>query len=283
MLSRVRCPAQRVVSAFKTGRSFSTGGDGGSSKPSRGKVIAATIIYALGGAFIGYYYFESTGQNGDKNIASAPADHFKLADPQGQITDRVFFDISIDGAESERVVIGLYGKDCPNTVKNFATISAGTETSRITGLPLRYEGTKFHRIIPSFMIQGGDFTRGDGTGGESIFGGTFKDEAFQFKHTGLGVLSMANRGKDTNSSQFFICTKPASWLDGKHVVFGQVLNGAGTLRRIEAKGSRSGTVSGEVKIVKCGVLPPLEETLSANAPASEHLDETGRRSDRIMK
>ena len=133
------------------------------------------------------------------------------------------------------------------------------------------------------MLQCGDFTRGDGTGGESIYGGMFKDEAFKYKHTGLGVLSMANRGKDTNSSQFFICTAPTSWLDGKHVVFGQVLHGATTLRKVEACGSRSGSVSGEVKIVKCGVLPDVASSKGATAPDKEDLDETGRAIERIMK
>jgi peptidylprolyl isomerase len=241
----------------------------------------AVGLYLLGGAFVGYYFYkgDTIGAVG----SGAKRDYYKLADVQGVVTDRVFMDVSIGGSEPERIVIGLYGKECPNTVKNFATIAAGTATSATTGKPLRYEGSKFHRIIPSFMIQGGDITRGDGTGGESIFGGAFKDESFELKHTGLGILSMANRGKDTNSSQFFLCTNVASWLDGKHVVFGQVLHGAGTLRRMETKGSRSGAVDGEVKIVKCGVLPPLEQSTAANAPAEEHLDETGRRSDRIMK
>lgn len=121
------------------------------------------------------------------------------------------------------------------------------------------------------------------TGGESIYGGAFKDEEFTHKHAGLGVLSMANRGKDTNTSQFFICLNPTAWLDGKHIVFGQVLHGGPLLRKIETMGSRSGSVSGEVKIVKCGVLPDLPSSKGANTPESEELDETGRRIDRIMK
>ncbi|KAJ1395388.1 peptidyl-prolyl cis-trans isomerase CYP19-3 [Ochromonadaceae sp. CCMP2298] len=193
-------------------------------------------------------------------------------------------DIIIGSAQPERIVIGLYGKASPNTAKNFSTLCRGGTKSKISGIPLSYEGTKFHRVIPNFMLQSGDFTRGDGTGGESIFGRSFKDEAFTYKHMGLGVLSMANRGKDTNSSQFFITTAQTPWLDGRHVVFGQVLHGAPTLRKIEACGSRSGGLSEQVRIVQCGVLPDLSDSISANAPTTpELLDETGRKFDRIMK
>mmetsp|Transcript_49321 Transcript_49321/g.97551 ORF Transcript_49321/g.97551 Transcript_49321/m.97551 type:complete len:278 (+) Transcript_49321:37-870(+) len=250
-------------------------------KPPKSMVALATFLYGVCGVGIGMYYFETMDNNNP--VAAISHDYFQLAEPQGVITDRVYFDVSLDGSESERVVIGMYGNECPNTVKNFKTLALGDTTSSVTGRRLSYEGSKFHRIIPTFMIQGGDFTTGDGTGGESIFGKTFEDESFQYKHTGLGVLSMANRGRNTNGSQFFLCTGPAAWLDGKHVVFGQVLHGGSTLRRMEERGSRSGAVRGEVKIVKCGVLPPLEATASANAPANEDLDETGRRSDRIMK
>lgn len=134
------------------------------------------------------------------------------------------------------------------------------------------------------MIQGGDFVRGDGTGGESIYGRSFPDESFKYKHKGFGVMSMANRGPDTNSSQFFLCLKEAPWLDGRHVVFGQVMNGAAVLRNIEAHGSRGGTPSATIQIVNCGKLPPIEDTIAFNEPTnSEELDETGRRIDRIMK
>merc|ERR1719454_1490272 len=122
------------------------------------------------------------------------------------------------------------------------------------GKPLHFKGSSFHRVIPNFMLQGGDFTNGDGTGGESIYGEKFKDENFKLKHTGGGVLSMANAGKDTNGSQFFICTVKTSWLDGRHVVFGQVSAGMDVVKTIEGVGSQSGSTSKTVTIHDSGEL-----------------------------
>merc|ERR1712127_1014858 len=123
-----------------------------------------------------------------------------------------------------------------------------------SGKPLHFESSAFHRVIPGFMCQGGDFTRGNGTGGESIYGEKFRDENFKHKHTGPGVLSMANAGPNTNGSQFFLCTAKTSHLDGKHVVFGQVVEGYDVVQRIEAVGSSGGKTSKQVIISDCGQL-----------------------------
>jgi len=171
-----------------------------------------------------------------------------------KVTDKVFFDITIDDVPAGTIVIGLYGGTVPKTVANFKALATGEKGMGEQGHPLHYKGSSFHRIIPNFMIQGGDFTNGDGTGGESIYGEQFEDENFKLRHTKPGILSMANAGEDTNGSQFFITTAKTSWLDGKHVVFGEVLEGMDVVSKIESVGSRDGTPSEEVVISDCGVL-----------------------------
>lgn len=165
---------------------------------------------------------------------------------------KVFFDILIGKAKAGRIVMELFSDAVPKTAENFRSLCTGEKGIGRAGKPLHYKGSAFHRIIPDFMCQGGDFTRGNGTGGESIYGEKFEDENFTKKHTGPGILSMANSGPGTNGSQFFICTSKTSWLDGKHVVFGKVVDGYSVVQAMEKVGSQSGKTSSTVSIGDCG-------------------------------
>ncbi|EDV28333.1 uncharacterized protein TRIADDRAFT_21784 [Trichoplax adhaerens] len=174
---------------------------------------------------------------------------------------RCFFDIEINKVPAGRIIFELFADDCPITCENFRALCTGEKgAGKTTYKPLHYKDTPFHRIIKGFMIQGGDFTSGDGTGGESIYGGTFNDENLTLKHEDSFLLSMANRGKNTNGSQFFVTTNPAPHLDGIHVVFGRVIRGQDIVTQIENQRVDSNHRShADVRIVNCGELVLLKK------------------------
>ena len=173
-------------------------------------------------------------------------------DPRkAQVCEKVYMDVEIGGEKEGRLVIGLFSDMLPRTCENFRSLCEGFKTS--DGKTISYRDTPFHRVIRGFMAQGGDVTEGNGTGGLSIYGEQFEDEKFQYAHV-RGAISMANRGPGTNSSQFFICMSAAPHLNGKHVVFGRLLEGEEVLDRIESFGSSQGTPKQDIRIVDCGVL-----------------------------
>jgi cyclophilin family peptidyl-prolyl cis-trans isomerase len=162
---------------------------------------------------------------------------------------KVAMDVTIGGEPAGTIEAELFADVVPKTAENFRVLCSGEQ-----GEDMRYAGSPYHRIIPGFMIQGGDFTNGNGTGGKSIYGEKFADENFELKHTEAGLLSMANAGPNTNGSQFFITVAPTPWLDGRHVVFGKVTSGMDVVEAMEEQGSRQGRTKSEVMMSDCRVL-----------------------------
>ena len=213
-------------------------------------------------------YTPAMGASASKDdITSKASQPVQYAPPLGAPagdSPRVFFDIALDrygeGTKLGRIVIELKADVAPKTAENYRQLCLAPEGEG-------FANSRFHRIIPQFMCQGGDFTDDNGRGGRSIYGRTFDDENFTLKHTGSGILSMANAGPNTNGSQFFICTEATPWLDGKHTVFGQVIEGMNVVRAMEACGSRSGEPSFDVMIKACGELPSLNAARSTTEAA----------------
>eukprot|EP00928_Gymnodinium_smaydae_P048709 TRINITY_DN3260_c0_g1_i1.p1 TRINITY_DN3260_c0_g1~~TRINITY_DN3260_c0_g1_i1.p1 ORF type:complete len:243 (-),score=47.95 TRINITY_DN3260_c0_g1_i1:34-762(-) len=206
--------------------------------------------------------------------SSSLATAFVSPDAGGRrVTSRVFLDLQANGKQMGRVTFGLFGEELPKTVANFEHLAKCDVPPR-NGTEMCYRGSRLHRIIPGFMLQGGDFTNGNGTGGMSIYGRNFPDETgasgekFPFHHDRPYLLSMANAGPDTNGSQFFITTAKTPWLDGHHTVLGEVQSGEKVVKAIEAMGSPSGEVNADVRIVDSGLLPAGDGNTDALAGAS---------------
>ncbi|TFK35146.1 cyclophilin A [Crucibulum laeve] len=172
---------------------------------------------------------------------------FTTAASAGKNMSNVFFDIAINAKPAGRIVFKLYDETVPKTARNFRELATGQHG-------FGYAGSSFHRIIPKFMLQGGDFTRHNGTGGKSIYGEKFSDENFDIKHTRPGLLSMANAGPNTNGSQFFITTVTTPWLDKRHVVFGEVVEGMEVVKTVESTGTDSGAPTKKVTITSSGTV-----------------------------
>ena len=238
-------------------------------------IVAIIASLAIGSMFIPASSASNSSSSSSARGANAAASQDKKGAKEAEVTHKVFFDIKINDDEAGRITMGLFGNDVPKTVENFRALCTGEKGQGKSGKALHYKNSIFHRVIPGFMLQGGDFTKANGTGGESIYGEVFKDEGFGIIHDVPGVLSMANAGANTNGSQFFITTVPTDWLDGKHVVFGRILDGMELVKKIEARGTRQGTTTATIMITDCGELK--EDAADAKAEETKATETTEKK------
>jgi len=210
------------------------------------------VKYLMAGVALIFFLFRAGSGGG----ASASGKKVSLAEASDPSNPRVFLDIQIGDEDAGRVELELFAKIAPRTAENFRCLCTGEKGKGRSGKQLTYKGSGFHRIIQGFMCQGGDFTAGNGTGGESIYGSKFEDEWTNgvIEHSVPNLLSMANAGPNTNGSQFFLTVARTPWLDGKHVVFGRVIKGEDVVKKMEAVGSSSGGTSKKVVVADCGEL-----------------------------
>ncbi|CDW86222.1 peptidylprolyl isomerase a [Stylonychia lemnae] len=187
---------------------------------------------------------------------------FSLYNYRDKANPQVYMVVQRNGQPLGKMVFELFKNKTPKTAENFRSLCEGDNSKKYT-----FKNSIFHRVIPGFMAQGGDFTKGNGTGGVSIYGAKFPDENFECKHYKRGQLSMANAGPNTNGSQFFITFAPTNWLDNAHVVFGEMIEGEETLTKIENTGSRSGQVNGKIEIVECG---EVKQEKKEDAPPAQN-------------
>ena len=208
-------------------------------------VFRSVLICSL--AWVAPFLLAADAAKSSTPVVEKKTEERKPLSTEPTVTNRVYMDIQIGDQKAGRIVIGLFGTEVPKTVENFRALCTGEKG-------FGYKNSGFHRVIPQFMLQGGDFTNHNGTGGKSIYGEKFADENFVLKHTGPGMLSMANAGPNTNGSQFFITTIKTEWLDGRHVVFGKVIEGMDVVTAVEAVGTGSGRPTKTVTIVDSGEL-----------------------------